>query len=165
MSRTGKTVVAWTGHRPDLFRDPDAARQIVDRLARELADSGAARFLVGGQRGVDTWAALAAMAHDVPFSLLLPVPIEEFAQDWSEADRRLLLHTSTHAADVRVLGGYTERNQHLAREADVLVAVWTRTAGGGTAETIEHARQAGTPIREIVLDPSPIASSATGRGI
>jgi hypothetical protein len=66
---------------------------------------------------------------------------------------------------VHVAGGYTDRNQVLAGQAELLIAVWTRTGGGGTAETIALATSAGTPIREIVLEPSPAARSATGRGI
>jgi predicted Rossmann-fold nucleotide-binding protein len=165
MSRTGRKIIAWTGHRADLFRDPDAARAAVDRTARELADAGAERFLVGGQRGVDTWAALAAIARAVPFCLILPAAVDEFARDWSERDRTLLLDVEAAAADVCIVAGYAERNRQLARSADVLVAVWTRTAGGGTAETLEYARLVGTPVREIVLDPSARAHSASGRGI
>jgi YspA SLOG family len=158
-------IVAWTGHRPDLFRDPAAARQALCDVARELMAAGTERFLVGGQRGVDTWAAETAMAHAVPFELILPFPPDEFARDWLEADRSLLHQTLAHAADVRVAGGYSARNRQLAVRGQLLVAVWTRTAGGGTAETIDIARQAGTPVREVLLDPSPAAANASGRGI
>jgi hypothetical protein len=159
-------IVAWTGHRPDLFADPAAARASVHSMAQDLAKQGAARFLVGGQRGVDTWAALAAIACAVPFGLVLPFDeVGTFTRDWSAADRRVLLQMLAHAETVHVAGGYSERNQILAQGADLLVAVWTRTGGGGTAETIAQASRAGTPIREIVLAPSPAARTAHGRGI
>jgi hypothetical protein len=164
-ANVGAKVVAWTGHRPDLFRDPEAARQAVEAVARELAEYGTERFMVGGQRGVDTWAALAAIASGVPFSVLLPLPIDEFARDWSPADRSLLRQTLVHADDWRVVGGYSQRNLELVRHAGLLVAVWTGTGGGGTAETLDYARRAGTPVREILLERSSIAGSATGRGI
>jgi len=158
-------LVAWTGHRPELFRDPVAARDAVGSVARELAHRADLRFLVGGQRGVDTWAALSAIHSGIPFSLVLPFDADTFTLDWPEADRAVLLQTMTRAETVRVAGGYTERNQILASAADLLVAVWTRTAGGGTAETVHLARQAGTPIREVILPPSPAARTAHGRGI
>jgi hypothetical protein len=158
-------IVAWTGHRPDLFLDPAAARAAVESAARKIADEGVERFLVGGQRGVDTWAALSAIAAEVPFSLILPLSLDEFISDWSPADRAVLEQTITHAADVRVAGGYTERNRQLATGADLLVAVWTRTGGGGTAETIRFARQAGTLFREVVLEAAPNSGSARGRGV
>ena len=158
-------IVAWTGHRPDLFRDPAGARAAVESEARKLAESGAELFLVGGQRGVDTWAALAGIASAIPFHVILPLPIGEFTHDWSAVDRALLERTIAQAADVRTVGGYSERNRQLATGGDLLVAVWTRTAGGGTAETIDFAREAGTPCREIVLEPAPNVGSLRGRGI
>jgi hypothetical protein len=43
--------------------------------------------------------------------------------------------------------------------------VWTQREGGGTAETIAFARQHGTPVREIVLESSPMAEFVRGRGV
>jgi hypothetical protein len=158
-------IVAWTGHRPDLFRDPDVARARVESTARNLAEQGATRFLVGGQRGVDTWAAQAATALGIPFRLVLPFEVDTFTADWSVEDRGSLIATLAHAESVAVAGGYTERNAVLAQDADLLVAVWTRATGGGTAETIAQARRAGTEVHEILLEPSAAAGAATGRGI
>lgn len=157
--------VAWTGHRPDLFHEPERARHAVERVARELVEADASQFLVGGQRGVDTWAARAAIALAIPFRLLLPLPMDEFARDWAATDRRMLDDILERAVEVRIAGGYRQRNELLAHDADVLVAVWTGTRGGGTAETIGLARAVGTPVYEILLKPSADAASATGRGI
>ena len=158
-------IVAWTGHRPGLFRDTAAARAAVEAVATDVVDQGAVRFLVGGQRGVDTWAALAASDRELPFSVFLPVAIDEFTREWAAADRAVLEQTLGHAAEIQVASTYRERNEWLARRGDLLVAVWTRTRGGGTAETVEFARAAGTPVREILLDPSEEAKTAEGRGV
>jgi hypothetical protein len=158
-------LVAWTGHRPDLFRTPLAACDAVQATTRELAGLPATRFLLGGQRGVDTWAALAAIEARIPFEVVLPCGTGAFSQDWAEADRSALLETLARADAVSVAGGFTERNRVLAESADLLVAVWTRTGGGGTAQTIDLARLTRTPIRELVLAPSAMATSARGRGI
>jgi hypothetical protein len=167
--------VAWTGHRPDLFQDPAAARAAVDATAQGLvAHEHTERFLVGGQRGVDTWAALAAIVLHVPFTLILPLQVAEFAADWSPADRDLLESIVHRADELRIIGGggtpeaaYTERNRQLATQADLLVAVWTATTnqGGGTAETIALAGAAGTPVRQVVLPIAQMAHPARGRGI
>ena len=159
-------IVGWTGHRPDLFRDPLAAAASVDAAARDLiACEQVDAFLVGGQRGVDTWAALAAMALGVPFTLILPVDVSQFTSGWTPHERALLEQTLAAARNVRVAGGYTERNRQIATGADLLIAVWTRVGHGGTAETVALARAAGTPVREILLDAAPTAGSAQGRGI
>src|ERR1051326_4351470 len=118
-------LVAWTGHRPDLFLDPALARDTLESAARALADARAHAFLVGGQRGVDTWAALAAIDLQLPFALLLPLPVDEFTRDWQSDDRAALEHTRRHAAHVQVLDGYQRRNAALASGAELLVAVWT----------------------------------------
>jgi hypothetical protein len=164
-------IVAWTGHRPELFRDPVAARRTVEDVAAELLTrDGAQRFLVGGQRGVDTWAALSAIALSVPFFVILPVDIGEFTADWSNDDRSVLETTLSAAAEVQVVGGdpataYTERNRLLATQADLLVAVWAGLTGGGTFETIGFANGAGVVVREVLLEPSVEAGSAHGHGI
>lgn len=164
-------IVAWTGHRPDLFRNPASGRAAVEQLARDLVGTGSIqRFLVGGQRGVDTWAALAAHAQAVPFTLILPLEPDVFCQGWTPDDRRVLDQTLTWASQVQVVGGepraaYAERNRRLATSADLLIAVWTRTlGGGGTAQTIAFARQQGTPLREVILEPSISAATARGPG-
>ena|SRR5712691_2198380 len=164
-------IVAWTGHRPELFRDPVAARRTVEDVAAELVRRDAAqRFLVGGQRGVDTWAALSAIALSVPFLVILPLEIGEFTTDWSLDDRGILEMTLAAAGDVRVIGGdpvtaYTERDRLLATQPLLLVAVWAGLQGGGTFETIGLARAAGVAVREVLLEPSDEAGSAQGRGI
>jgi hypothetical protein len=101
---------------------------------------------------------------------VLPLEVELFTRDWTVEDRRVLNQTMQWAAAVQIVGGsrrpaYTERNRRVATLGDLLVAVWTQTSGGGTAETIAFARQAGTPIREVVLTPSPQAARIRGRGI
>jgi hypothetical protein len=161
-------VITWTGHRPDIFQDPEAARAAVEETTEKLQ---AERFLVGGQRGVDTWAALAAHRLGVPFTLVLPLPVEAFAVGWSEDDRRRLEDSLGWATEVRIVGGpsepeaYTERNRILGTSGELLVAVWTGRAGGGTAETIAFARAAGVPIHEVRLPASPLGEHATGRGL
>jgi hypothetical protein len=158
-------IVAWTGHRPDLFRDPAAAREAVMSGAREVVARGAVGFRVGGQRGVDTWAAQAALALGVPFHLILPFEVPEFARDWPEPDRSVLTRLLPRAESLEIAGGYTRRNRALVTGAHLLVAVWTRTVGGGTDQTIDLARQAGVPVHEILLEPCPSAAGAIGRGI
>jgi hypothetical protein len=160
--------IAWTGHRPELFLSSQAAEQAVHRVAAELPRSS---FLVGGQRGVDTWAAEAAHRLGIRFTLVLPLEVEAFASGWTAADRRRLEQTVDWAAEVQVVGGpsvdaaHTARNRVLATQAGLLVAVWTGQRGGGTAETIDFARAAGVPIRETLLPPSPSARLASGRGV
>jgi hypothetical protein len=160
-------IVAWTGHRPDLFRQPEAARLAVDGAVRGLLSESPdpVSFLVGGQRGVDIWAMQAGVNYGIPFGVILPFDVSEFTRDWSGADRLSLTSLLGRAEALEIAGGYTQRNRALVSRAQLLIAVWTGTRGGGTSETIDLAREAGTPVREVLLEPSPRASTATGRGI
>lgn len=164
-------MVAWTGHRPELFDDPAAAEAAVTAVAGDLVShERVTRFVVGGQRGVDTWAAQAAIALGVPFTLILPLAPAELARDWADADLLALERIRGRAGAIHIVGGdparaFTERNRRLVADADLLVAVWTGVSGGGTAETIAFARANGTPLREVLLTPSAAARLARGRGI
>jgi hypothetical protein len=161
-----QTRIGWTGHRPDLFADPAVAQSRVEILARELAQAGAQAFVTGGQRGVDTWAGFAAIDLAVPYTVILPLSQEAFtAEGWTDDDREMLRHLLSRATEVQIAHGYSDRNRRVATSVDLLVAVWTGTRGGGTAETLQLAREARTPIREVLLPPNPHAASAQARGI
>jgi hypothetical protein len=156
-------IVAWTGHRPELFLEPSAAQAVVDALARDLVEHEAAdHFLVGGQRGVDTRAALAAIALGVPFTLILPVPAVDFADGWAQADRDALDATVARATRLDVVGGeptlaFTERDRRLATASDVLMAVWTGIQGAGrnVSDMGEWAPWASGPERSPRQVPCP----------
>jgi hypothetical protein len=149
--------VAWTGHRPEYFAQPAAVAAQIEEIARQLrAEHAALRFHCGGQRGVDTWAAEAAVRQAIPLSLYLPLPIEAFAADWEAADADALRRTWAYATERIVVdlfgsrgaAAYQQRNALLAEHGDLLIALWTGLGGGGTAETIAAARTLGRPVRE-----------------
>src|SRR5947209_6240928 len=126
-------LVGWTGHRPDVFQSADEARRRLDDLVeRVLERRPNAEFLCGGQRGVDAWAASAAAERGVPFRIVLPMAPEAFTRDWSGADRDTLSALIARAIDVRVVDeegwlgplAYDRRNEVVAQESDLLVAVW-----------------------------------------
>ncbi len=155
--------IAWTGHRPYYFRYPVAVERRVAELAAALRDEfGDVEFLVGGQRGVDAWAASAAISMGVPYHLVLPVPIALFTVDWDPEDVVVLRRLWDAAASGRVVdecghlgaGAYDRRNDVLVSEADLVVAVWTGIPAGGTYYTICRAREMGKPIREVIVEGS-----------
>jgi DNA recombination-mediator protein A len=165
--------VGFTGHRPELFADADRARAAVhDELSELHAEApGSLTVIAGGQRGVDTWAALAAVALEIPFVLVLPAPVEELTRDWPIEDVRVLADLRRAALREELIDAraacdaYMRRNARIAELAHVLIAVWTGVEGGGTAETLAFARQRNTSVREVRLPAAPDAASARGRGI
>lgn len=164
--------VAWTGHRPDLFANPAAAQAAVDATAAHLARTHAELvFIVGGQRGVDTWAAMAGHRLAIPIRLVLPLPPAQFADStWTSDDRDTLEYLQAISSQLTIVGAdvadpYSARNRLVAELADTVYAIWTGTAEGGTAQTIAFARGRGIPVSEITFDPSERAQHAGGRGI
>ncbi|MBX5493315.1 MAG: hypothetical protein IRZ14_19360, partial [Chloroflexi bacterium] len=134
---------------------------------------GAVVFHCGGQRGVDTWAAQAALRLGLALHLYLPLPIPLFAADWAAADRAAL-EATWEAAVMRTVvdpegahpaAAYRARNALLAREAELLVAVWTGRGGGGTAETIAFARALGRPVEEHLLPAASYIPQPGERGV
>ncbi|HLH25378.1 MAG TPA: hypothetical protein VK066_22905 [Chloroflexota bacterium] len=167
--------VAWTGHRPELFAAPDAVAAAIIARSRELqaAHGAALAFHCGGQRGVDTWAALAAERLGIPLHLYLPLPLSRFAADWPAQDRALLEQSWAYASEQVVsdphglLGAeaYRRRNRLLAARCDLLIAVWTGLGGGGTAETIAFAHDLGRPVEEHRFAPSGRQPAPGERGV
>ncbi len=165
-------LIAWSGHRPDVFRDPGSAERSVKRLVSAKAASGI-EFISGGQRGVDQWAAQAAIDAGVPFRLVLPVTSARFTRDWSPSDRAMLDELLAQAASAETIDpadelgplAYDLRNELILRRADALVVVWTGVRQGGTFETICAARAKGIPIEEVLLDEAASRPLTGRRGL
>jgi hypothetical protein len=100
------------------------------------------------------------------------MPPVGFAKGWSATDRDALEAAMAHALDVRVMDergalgplAYDRRNEIVARESDLLVAVWTGLRQGGTFYTLCAAQAFGTEIDSVVL-PSAAGISWVGRGV
>jgi hypothetical protein len=167
--------VAWTGHRPELFANPEAVAAAILTRAGELqrAQGSALVFHCGGQRGVDTWAATPAERLHIPLHLYLPVPVARFAAGWTAADREALKQSWAYAVERVVIDpdgtlgadAYTRRNRLLAERCDLLIAMWTGLGGGGTAETIELARSLGRPVEEHRFPASGLVPGPGERGV
>ncbi len=156
-------TVGWTGHRPDVFRDPELARGEVERMADALAASGGElEFVCGGQRGVDLWAAAAAITRSLGLRVVLPNPPGRFTLGWTPADRRSLESVLGRAASMEILDpeglegplAYDRRNEAIVRRASLIVAVWTGIRRGGTFHTLCAAWTRGLPVEERRLDPA-----------
>jgi uncharacterized phage-like protein YoqJ len=152
-------LIAWSGHRPDIFWDSRIAERLVAKLAAERAGSET-EFICGGQRGVDHWAARAARDLGLPFYLVLPTPPERFTEEWVDMDRRVLDELIARAAGVEVVDAsadlgqlaYDLRNEAIIRCADALMVVWTGMRRGGTFQTLCAARMRGIPVEEVLLE-------------
>lgn len=109
------------------------------------------RIISGGQTGVDRAALDAAMAHGVACGGW--VPRGRRAEDGRIAARYPLRETRSSA--------YGERTRLNVRDADATLILTHGTPSGGTARTIDFARQLGRP--HLVVDLAADADPATAR--
>ncbi len=157
--------VAFTGYRPDKlpFRESDTDesylrfRRILYKIICRLIELGYTDFVSGVALGFDTWVAedvlrLRAEHRDVTLECAVPFPSQ--ADKWRERDR-IRRERILAAADsvVTTSPTYTphaffHRNRYMVDEADAVVCCYDGKSGG-TAYTVDYARQAGKTIIQI----------------
>jgi hypothetical protein len=146
----------------------------VQEETRRLRDEFGPELLVlsGGHRGVDLWAPRAPRELALRLRLYLPAPAPLLAADWSTDWADALASAEAHAEQVVIFGpsardswGYAARNRALARDGDLLIAVWTGQQPGGTADTLTIARRLARPVREHLLARSSHQPAPGERGV
>lgn len=165
-------AVGWTGHRPEVFKDPAAARRAVRQATeRAITRWPAVEFVTGGQRGVDQWSAAEALALGIPLHIVLPTAVASFTSGWLDGDRSLLNQLIRGARSVTVVDedtrgsvAYDLRNEAIVRRSDLIIAVWTGARRGGTFHTLCAAWARGVPVEETRLAAASDVRMA-GRGL
>jgi hypothetical protein len=149
-------VIGVSGHR-NLHRDGEArlGRQIEEffrDLQRRMPDTEL-RIMVGMAQGADLLAARAALAVGWQVDAILPMPLDQYVEDFdsvsSAALRTLLQHPSVHCAVLPAPARpsaqdgrdalYANLTEALIDKCNVLIALWDGEPSplpGGTADTV-----------------------------
>ncbi|HBU12530.1 MAG TPA: DUF1273 domain-containing protein [Clostridiales bacterium] len=152
------TKCSFTGHRPERFafgfneNDPKciAIKGVMAEQIAELIAGGVTDFYSGMARGVDQWAAeivLNTKESRPDVTLTAVIPHEEQATKWSDEQRDRYFDMHPKCDDVVTLQThYTadcmfKRNRYLVDHAGYLLAVSDGDKNGGTAYTLNYARQ------------------------
>ncbi len=164
-------LIGFTGHRAGFDEKLIQAAlhgALDDLRKRAEAVGGQAELYASVAEGGDILCVEAARNLEMPVHLLLPLPDDEFAKDfssagvWDRSKHQLDLARQKPGRDsVRIVPGeiarpdcYFDQAIRILEAVDVLVAVWDGQPArglGGTAEVIEHARKRlGLPV--IVID-------------
>lgn len=171
-SPRGYKRCAFTGYRPAKmpFGYDESDPRCIEFKARlratieDLIGHGYAHFISGGALGMDMYAAEAVMdlKRDYPWIILEMVsPFDAQAAKWDleyqERHYRLF-----DEADITTTMGHAytrscmfRRNRYLVDNADLLLAAYDGQPGG-TAMTVEYAREMDVPVRFIM----PMAQAA-----
>lgn len=167
---TPRYLIGFTGHRSgydeNLIR-PALTQVFTDLKARAAALGGKTDLYASVAEGCDTLCVEIARGLDMAAHLLLPLPQDEFAKDfsspeiWERSRRQIDLALQKPGRDsLRVVPGemtrpdcYFDQGIRILEAVDVLVAVWDGEPArgpGGTAQVIAHAQKLGLPV--VVID-------------
>jgi uncharacterized phage-like protein YoqJ len=154
--------IAVTGHRPkDLFgydRTHEGwgwLRATLRTLVDELAAGRPVELLSGMAQGVDQEFADMGIMAGYPVAAYVPFDGQEAA--WpapAQALYRRLLRRCTRVlfiSSVRSVASFFRRNERMVEDSDIVIAVWTGKAEGGTAHCVQAALDARRPM--VWVDP------------
>jgi hypothetical protein len=147
--------VGFTGHRR--LPDEAASRAVLREFLRDYKASTPAIVygVCSAAAGADLLFAESCLELDIPLRILLPMPAEEFrndfeAEDWARAERVL-----ARAMSVEITGEGGERSElyyecgiRTVQQSRLLVALWDGQEArglGGTAEIVDFADKIGRP--------------------
>jgi len=160
---------AITGHRPEKLpwgynENSEGCRRLRETLVAQitaLADSGVTSFLSGMALGVDQIFAelvLAQRKKNPALELHCILPCMGQDNRWPEPARKRY-RSIVQQADLRYYvnreyhhGCMLERDRYLVEHSDCLLAVYDKAQRGGTAATVNYARELHRKI--ILVDPN-----------
>lgn len=175
-SDTSDLRCAFTGHRPQKlpFGFDESDPRCLDFKFRIEAGievlilNGYEHFISGGALGMDMFAAEAVLKLRRKYPrvrLELAIPFRGQSERWPERYReryeRLIAEADimTVLSDVFDRNCVFHRNRYMVDNADILLACFTGGAGG-TAMTVEYARQLGIPVALILPEKKKLRLAA-----
>ena len=167
-----KKAVAFTGHRPESLpfgRDMHSGRYddfelILWKEIRRCMDEGYDTFYCGGARGVDIVCGEIVIAEKLSkhpdIRLVCAIPYREQAEKWGWMWRTRYLDLLRAADKIEQMcsnyqrGCYHMRNRYMVDNCDLLIAIYNGENKGGTAYTVNYAREWGKEI--LIIDPNTL---------
>lgn len=142
--------IAFTGHRPESFsilsKEESLFNDKLKKLLEKFIDDF--YFIVGGCRGVDSWAAKYAINNKIDFDLYLPFPFEIYSLKWNDEDKYFLKKQIELAKNVKICSKeynskyYIIRDRDMVDNCDILVSWFLHNKKrSGTAATINYAKK------------------------
>ena len=154
-----ETTCAITGHRPEKlgFASTDTSCAEYVRFRGELtsaicalAADGVDTFIVGGARGVDTWAMEAVSMlkyHDPSVRMIAALPYPGHNPFREEAERQHYQVLLARCDKIVYVSGnyhakcFLARNRWMVDHAERVLAVWNGSVHSGTAQTVRYAQK------------------------
>ncbi len=147
----------FTGHRKIPAEEQAAVAARLRETLIDLIEQGVCCFGAGGALGFDTLAAQTVLDLKCTYPhirLILVLPCKDQDAHWSQSDKAVYEAILSQAdkivwtAEHYHRGCMHVRNRRLVDNADVCVC-YLRKQRGGTAYTVEYAREKGLPVRNM----------------
>jgi uncharacterized phage-like protein YoqJ len=162
-----------TGHRPDAFIVSHYDEEAVKALAESVVEGFKRKygeklsFNLGGAVGVDQWMGMAAIDHEVRFSLFLPFPPHIQSRFWKEGQRFELGRQIKCASEIFIadssgkydVSKYHERDKSMVDNCDFVLAFWVGRRRGGTFNTIRYALSKPKSVLNALNNLHPVLES------
>lgn len=149
-----------TGNRPHKL-PPHSYKAIQERLWRLLSGfkkQGGQKIITGAATGIDTWAATAALSHDL--SLLSYVPFPQQADNWGISDQEVYKKILGKSKEIITFGDVPKnnlffvRNQAIVNNSDIMVAITSPVQSGGGWWTAQFALKRNKPLIWVIVNGS-----------
>ena len=163
---------AFTGHRPSSYRfgydegHPDCAsiKILMTTQIGALIENGVRTFLSGMAAGADIWGAELVLRFKKEYPdirLIAVIPCESQADKWSAEPRERYINILAECDEtVYISRHYTKdcmfrRNRWLIDHSGFVLAVYNGSPKGGTAYTVNYARQKHRAV--ITINPDTLS--------
>lgn len=168
MSNSVEKTVCFTGHRPQTLKFlwneecemcKNLKMQIKNTITELIEKENAIHFISGMALGVDMICAEIVLELKKTYpqiTLECAIPCETQAAKWTENYRDRYFNTIIASDKETMLQThYTvdcmmKRNKYMVDKSDIVVAVWNGSKGG-TANTVNYAKQSGKTIKQITV--------------
>ncbi len=158
MSDIKSQTCCFTGHRIIPLFERNAVEKALEKAVIESIKNGYLYFGAGGALGFDTMAALTVLRLKKQYpqiKLILVLPCENQTKNWKTADIEKYEHIKSQADKVvftskeYTLDCMHRRNKHLVDNSSMCIC-YLKKENGGTAYTVEYAKDRGLQITNIV---------------
>ena len=163
--RYREKTACFTGHRNISISEKTMVKQQLLIELENLIEKGITYFGTGGALGFDTLAAqtVLSLKKEYPkIKLILVLPCKEQTRGWQETDIKIYNHILNQADMVVYIsqwyyrGCMHARNRHLVNYSDICICYLTAPTGG-TAYTVQYAKQKGLRIINVAVKENPNA--------
>jgi uncharacterized phage-like protein YoqJ len=151
-------IVAFTGHRPNKIKKPEALVWLRDRVREKLLELKPSEAISGMALGFDQLAAEVCLELGIPFVAAVPYASQFMGWSWDSQRRYITLlnkASRVHIVDsVSPTGSWDAaaklhaRNHWMVDNSDEVIAAWDGTKGG-TQECVKYAEKIGRLVHRI----------------